>query len=156
MQVRTLGARLMMLNVLRRNLVFQKTIGYELHHGQLPLLEFILMNPGCTQQDIASQLKVTPASIAQSTTRLQKVGLIQKRVDPNNKRKNRLLSTDAGMHAASLYRQSFDEVDAATFAGLSSEEFDQLAVLLDRMIQNLNVEGTGIIPCPFWKGEPPK
>lgn len=156
MDLQPLGGRLIMLNVLRRNLVHRKTAGYQLHHGQLPLLELIIANPGCTQQEIATNLKVTPASIAQSTTRLEKAGLIKKQTDPTNRRRNCLSATPDGMHAAGLYRKSFDEVDRQTFLGLSEEELSILTGYLDRMIQNINDDGTTFCSFPFWKGEPPK
>ena len=157
MDLQPLGGRLVLLNVLRRNLTHRKTAGYELHRGQLPILELVLARPGCTQQELAEQLRITPASVAQSTTRLEKAGLIEKRADPDNRRRNCLNATEEGARAASRYRQSFDEVDAETFSGFSEAELVTLSAYLDRMIENINGDGTGLASFPFcWKGEPNK
>ena len=43
-----------------------------LYFGQMPVLDFIAANPGCTQVQVADHLRVSPASIALSTKRLQK------------------------------------------------------------------------------------
>ena len=102
MNLQPLGGRLILLNVLRRNLTHKKTAGYQLHRGQLPILELILAKPGCTQQELAEQLRITPASVAQSTTRLEKAGLIEKRTDPANRRRNWLSATAEGALAARL------------------------------------------------------
>lgn len=156
MNLQPIGARLIILSVLRRKHTRQKTANFELHHGQLPLLERIIANPGSTQQEVASWLMVTPASVAQSLTRLEKAGLIMRKVDPENRRCNRVYATENGVHAAALYRQSFDEVDAETFAGFSGEELTQFSALLDRMIANMNEDVTGGCPYFDWKVEPPK
>lgn len=156
MDLQPIGARLMILSVMRRKRIRMKTADSALHHGQLPLLERILEHPGSTQQQIASQLLVTPASVAQSMTRLEKAGLIERRTDPDNRRKNRVYATAAGRNAAALYRKSFDEVDSETFSGLNDGELAQFAALLDRMIANMS--DTGMDGCPFleWKGETPE
>ncbi len=50
-----------------------------LYFGQMPVLDFIAANPGCTQVQVADHLRVSPASIALSTKRLQKGGVSYKR-----------------------------------------------------------------------------
>ncbi len=150
MERKELGARLIRVNHMRRRRVQRMTAGYELYPGQLPILEAIKRNPGSTQQDVAAQLGVTPASIALSAKRLNAAGLIEKRVDAENKRRNQLFITKQGGQAAALYRESFDALDAETFAGFSEEEQQSLCGFLDRMIENLRAQGE-TDECPFWK-----
>lgn len=69
-----LGGRIIQLNVLRRNLFRKKSAGCALYDGQRPMMETIVCHPGCTQQELASMLCITPASVALSTKRLQKAG----------------------------------------------------------------------------------
>ena len=57
-----------------------------LYFGQMPVLDFIAANPGCTQVQVADHLRVSPASIALSTKRLQKAGYLTKEVDAENLR----------------------------------------------------------------------
>lgn len=155
LNIQSLGAQFVLLNVLRRNMVRKKTAGYELQHGQLPLLETLIANPGCTQQELSDTLRVSPASVAQSVARLARTGLIEKRVDPHNKRCNRLCATDAGKQAAALYRTCFDEVNAFTFAGLDAAELEQLSALFRKIIKNFGEDPDSVIWPPICCKEGP-
>ncbi len=140
MQDREIIARLMLLNLLRCRRLREKTAGGGLYDGQLPVLECLIACPGSTQIQLAERLVVTPASIAQSTKRLQRAGLIEKRVDESNLRCNRLYATESGVAVAKSYRQEFDLLDAETLSGLTAQDKKTLADLLERMIANLNYE----------------
>lgn len=151
MELRDVGRRLVLLNILKRKLVAEHTAGCELYPGQLHLLDAVILSPGIPQQEAASRLGVSAASVAQSVKRLEHGGLIQKEPDPNNLRKNRLFATPAGTAAADAYRKSFDLVDKAMFAGFSREELTHLSELLDRMIENLRPEDFDLSQFPVRK-----
>lgn len=140
---------MMMLNLLRGRRLREETTGCGLHDGQLPVLECLITRPGCTQRQLAQRLVVTPASIAQSTKRLQRAGLIEKRVDKENLRCNQLYATESGVETALEYRRSFDKVDAETLRGFTEDEMKTLVALLDRMITNINHENLSF--SPPWK-----
>ena len=137
---REVTGRLMLLHLLRGKRLRERTSGGGLYDGQLPILEFLIHSPGCTQCQIAHWLCVSPASIAQSTKRLQKAGLIEKRVDADNLRCNRLYATESGIVTAQEYRRTFDVLDDETLHGFSEEDMRQAVDLLDRMIANVNRE----------------
>ena len=141
--------RLMLLNVLRGKRLRERTSGCALHVGQLPVLECVIASPGCTQHQLASRLMVTPASIAQSTKRLQRAGLIEKRVDEENLRCNRLYATAEGVALAREHRESFDQLNEEPLRGFSEAELCELAALLERMIDNINDDGVSLNPP--WK-----
>lgn len=149
MQDREIIGRLILLNILRSKRRREHLSGCELYDGQFPVLECLILSPGSTQQQLAQQLGVTPASIAQSTKRLQKAGLIEKRVENNNLRCNRLYATEYGLATAQEYRRTFELLDAQTLQGLSEEAKQQLVSLLDRMVANINYEDMPI--CPPWR-----
>ena len=67
-----------------------------LYFGQMPVLDFVAANPGCTQVQVADHLRVSPASIALSTKRLQKAGYLTKEVDAENLRCKRLYISEEG------------------------------------------------------------
>ena len=148
-----LGGRIIQLNVLRRNLFRKKSAGCALYDGQRPMMETIVCHPGCTQQELASMLCITPASVELSTKRLQKAGFLEKRRDADNQRCNRLYATEAAKALVQEQGRAFDEVDAVTFAGLSEQDRETLRRLLDHMIQNLSSDGDVEFPAPpcFWK-----
>lgn len=149
---REIGCRLMFLLLLRRNRL-QRSANPGLHPGQLPIVEALLCRPGCTQQELADELRVTPASVALSTKRLEKAGLVEKRADENDRRRNRLYATEEGRQLAASRRRCFDELDAAMLHGLTSEELCTLRALLDRLIENLGASADDGLPMPprEWK-----
>ena len=142
-----LGGRLMTLGVLRRCLTRGAAPDIPLHHTQLPMLETILRMPDSNQAMLAERLHVTPAAIALSTKRLEKAGLVERRVDPGNRRCNQLRATEAGRRAAAVYRELFHQVDERTFSCLTEAEREQLGALLDRMILHITGgERVSLIP----------
>lgn len=152
MHNREIGSRLMFLQLLRRNLL-QRGADEGLHPGQLPIVEALLCHPGSTQQELATRLHVSAASVALSAKRLQNAGLVEKRMDSKDHRRNRLYATSEGEQLAASRRQCMDAVDTMTFAGLSEEDRRTFAALLDRMIANLGesaADGLPRIPCE-WK-----
>lgn len=129
--------RLERLHLLRR-LYIQKTMPeHDLYFGQLPLLEYVCRHEGCTQIEMAQALDVTPASIAVSTKRLQKAGLLTKETDEDDLRIKRLSPTGEGRARAKRGRELFTELDQRSFEGFTEEEFRQLTGLLDRIAKNL-------------------
>lgn len=110
-----------------------------LYQGQLPVLAFIQKNEGCTQKEAADQLGVSAASIASSTKRLQRAGMIRKKIDENNLRQNMLYLTEEGEKATEKTCKKMDEFHLSFFQGFSDKELDLLGQFLDRLI--LNVAG---------------
>lgn len=132
-----LNEELLKLNALRRIATTRAAGEAGLHMGQLRVLEFIGHHRGCTQKDIADALQVTPASIALSTKRLQKAGLVEKQVDETNLRCNMLYVTPKAEEISRICRDKFDAIDAVMFQGLSDDELDWFDTLMTRMIENM-------------------
>jgi len=137
LKMHLLGKRLLVLQILRRRMIHGKNCEKEIVPGQYPLLNYLSSHPDATQQELATMLFVSPASVAQSTKRLQNAGLLEKTSDPENLRKNRLRVTQAGQEAEESFRALVDSVDQQTFRGFSDEDMDTLILFLNRMIRNL-------------------
>lgn len=135
-----IGGRFMILSILNRRQMAGRATGYELYPGQLQLLDAVMLHPGIPQQDVASRLGVSPASIAQSVKRLERAGLVEKHADQRNLRRNQLFATSAGIDAANQYRECFDEINQMMFDHFSEEDLSALAGYLDRMIENLRMD----------------
>lgn len=130
--------RLEKLSILRRMEANRISAEAGLYMGQLPILEYIIHHDGCTQREIADILSVSPASIATSTKRLQKAGLIKKQIDEENLRKNMLSVTEKGIELAKKCRESFNKFDQRLFSGFSNEELFLIKEHLDRLISNIS------------------
>lgn len=123
-------------DILRRISIHRGTGNLPLHRTQMPMLGFIADHENCTQADIAGEFHISPASVACSAKRLEAAGLIIRRTDESNRRRNRLQTTPQGRSHLQQMRSVFDALDEATFRGFSDEDLDTLSALLSRMIRN--------------------
>jgi len=83
-------------------------------------------------------MRVSPASIASSTKRLQRSGLIQKKVDEGNLRQNMLFVTEKGRELAENCRNELSLFQDAFFDGFSEEELTRLSDILDHINRNIS------------------
>lgn len=108
-----------------------------LHFGQIPVMNYISENDGCTQADIAERLQVTAACIATSTKRLQKSGLITKTVDEDNLRCKKLSLTPLGKKVLNECHAPFNEYYNYIFRNISADEIENAKIFLDKLIYNM-------------------
>lgn len=133
-ELKELGMLIDKLALLRRVSLGRVFQSQGLHFGQLRLLEFIIENDGCTQVEVADYMGVSPASVALSTKRLSKAGMIEKRIDKNNLRRNILKITPKGLKVTQHCRKEFDLYDKRVFAEIGPEEQQLLFDLLGRLL----------------------
>ncbi len=110
----------------------------------VPLMAYILEHPGCTQGEVAAWLYISAASVATSCKRLEKEGLLERRVDPGNRRKNQLLVTDEGRTLTLEKRAMLDRVNARAFADIDEADRAVFARVLDKMLDNLGGRGLSL------------
>ena len=121
-------------HLLRKLFIQRSMINSELHFGQFAVMNYIYDHDGCTQADLAENLKVTPASIATSTKRLQKAEMITKRIDEDNLRCKHLSVTDKGKAEIVQSRRLFDDYDSRLFSDFTDEELSVFNQCLIRLI----------------------
>ena len=125
------------LHLLRRIILQKATADTGLHMGQLPILEYVRKNDGCTQAELAEKMLVSPASIALSTKRMKREGMLEKRVDEDDLRRNQLTVTEKGCRISEKCRKVCDEVDSKLFADFDERDYEQFVEYLDRMLFNI-------------------
>lgn len=130
------------IHLLRKIAVKRFTSSSPLHFGQVAIMRTIERNENCTQASLAQQLNVTPASVATSTKRLQKAGLITKTVDSDNLRCKRLALTDEGREAISRHIGLFEDYDRLVFKDFSEEDKVRFMEYLERILSEMTaIEG---------------
>ena len=139
-ELREVVGHMFEVDVLRRVCLQKAAADSGLYFGQLPILQFIHEHPGCTQREIADEIGVTSASVALSTKRMQKSGLLTKEIDSQDLRCNRLNLTETGEEYMNVCVQKFDEVDRVLFRGFSDDDLEQLDSLLEKVVGNLAEE----------------
>ena len=102
----------------------------EMFFGQLPMLEYIHLNPGCNQNDIASVMSFSRAAISKGIGKLAAKELVVREISLNDSRES----------AYQMFRNCCDEVEALTYKGISESDIKTFESTLDRMLANLEEE----------------
>ena len=69
------------LHIMRRNMIAADLGSDQVQFSQMPIIRYVKKNENCTQIEISDALNVSPASVALSTKRLEKAGVIKKTVE---------------------------------------------------------------------------
>ena len=134
---REIMGKIMQMKQLQR-LYFHRTAKESgLYFGQLPILWYIGENKGCTQREIAEALGVTPASIALSTKRMQKAGLLDKQTDAQDLRCNRLSLTQKGLEYCCDCSARFHHLDESMLNGFAPDQLNDFNEMLGIIVGNL-------------------
>ena len=108
-----------------------------------PMLLFVLGDladrdaPAPSQKELATILRISPATVATSLKSMEREGFIFRKTDERDSRRNLIFLTERGRQAISTSRQVFLHVDEYMFHGFSEEEREQVYQLHQRMLQNL-------------------
>ncbi len=113
---------------------------YDLHFGQMPILEYISFNPGCTQIEISKDVFVSMPCISTSIKRMEKKGLIKKEFDKNDKRITKIFITEKGLEQKNNCKKEFDIIDQEFVKSLSIDELKNLNKILDKLILTNNIK----------------
>lgn len=141
MQIEELSKKMALVYALRRTALNRERERLNQKLIPVPLMAYVLEHPGCTQGEIAAWLYISAASVATSCKRLEKEGLLERRVDPVNRRKNQLYVTEAGEALTREKRAMLDRVNALAFAGIDEGDAQAFARVLDKMMDNLGGRG---------------
>lgn len=136
--IKSLTRSFMDLECYRRFVTHDSLKDSKVYFGQPPILEYLLKNGCCTQNELAAAMSVSPASMAVSIKRMQKSGLVEKVNDENDMRRNKITITDFGKSQIEKLHLKFDEIDQKMYAGFSNEELEQLKSYIDRLNKNLS------------------
>ena len=137
MQNEELSKKMALVNALKRTALNRERERLGQKVIPVPLMAYVLEHPGCTQGEVAAWLYISAASVATSCKRLEAEGLLERRVDPVNRRKNQLYVTAAGEELTLQKRAMFERVNAQAFAGIDEGDLSAFARVLDRMMDNL-------------------
>ena len=137
MQIEELSMKMALVNALRRTALNRERERLNQKLIPVPLMAYVLEHPGCTQGEIAGFLYISPASVATSCKRLEKEGLLERRVDPRNRRKNQLFVTGEGEALTREKQAMLGRVNARAFADIDEADKAVFARVLDQMMDNL-------------------
>ena len=144
MQTEELSKKMALVYALRRTALNRERERLHQKLIPVPIMAYVLEHPGCTQGEIAGWLYISAASVATSCKRLEQEGLLERRVDPGNRRRNQLFVTEAGAALTREKRAMLDRVNERVFEGIDEGDREVFSRVLDRMMDNLG--GRGLNP----------
>jgi DNA-binding MarR family transcriptional regulator len=111
-----------------------KPLGLE--QRQAGMLVRLAENDGRSQQAIAEQMGVNPTRMVFLTDELEKLGLVERRRNPADRRSHALYLTEAGTAMLARVGEVTRAHEAAITASLTGADRDQLTALLRRLARD--------------------
>ena len=107
------------------------------HRSQHQILMCLSWNPDISQKKLAALYHVSTAAVAVSLKKLEKGGYIERAVDIEDNRYNKIRLTPKGCSVVENSYALFWEVEECMFAGFASEEKARFLSYLERLSDNL-------------------
>lgn len=99
---------------------------------------FIYDNPNCSQEDLVNMFSLSKGNIAKALKKLEDLGYVKREIDPQNRRKYMLNTTERGNELVPKYRQISKEWENKVGITDSDEE-------LRKRIMEIAVNGMKLI-----------
>jgi len=115
-------------------LLFSELEKIKLHPGQPPILLLLLKEENITQIDIANKVCVKASTIAVMLKKMEKNGLIEKKIDKNDKRVYYICLTKKGKDLAEQTKQILNKVEDEITSGLNEYEKNSLVEGLKKIL----------------------
>jgi DNA-binding MarR family transcriptional regulator len=116
-----------------------KPLGLE--QRQAGMLIRLAHNDGRSQQAVAELMGLTPTRMVFLTDELEKLGLVERRRNPADRRSHALYLTEAGTAMLARIWEVTQAHEAAITAALTGAERDQLIALLRRLAAEQGLSG---------------
>ena len=123
-----------------------KPLGLEQRHAGM--LVRLAQNDGRSQQAIAELMGVNPTRMVFLTDELEKLGLVERRRNPADRRSHALYLTEAGTAMLARVREVIRAHDADITASLTGAEREQLAALLQHLARDQGLAGHALPGAP--------
>lgn len=109
-----------------------------LHKSQHRLLmNLARLGNNVSQRDLAETLNITPAAVAVTLKKLEKNGLVGRKMAEKDNRYNEVVLTEKGKKIVKESYKVFKYADEKMFDGFSTEELDAFEGYLNRIKDNL-------------------
>ncbi len=110
-----------------------------IYPGQPPMLLELQNKDGQSQSELARKLKIKPATVTVMINRMEKVGLLERRQDPDDKRISRIYLTQKGRNMCRELERVKQKIDSECLINFTVEEQILLRRLLMQVRDNLKM-----------------
>jgi DNA-binding MarR family transcriptional regulator len=101
--------------------------------AQWRVLAVLSRQQGINQVKLAEMLEIQPMTLVRQIDRLETLGLVTRRQDPDDRRASRLVLTEAAQPLIGHMRRIADELWNEVFAEFSADEREALVAVLQRV-----------------------
>lgn len=127
--------------VMAEQSMFQKELlaklkGLGLTIGQPKILDHLQTHDGAEQKEIARGCHIEPGTLTTLLNRMEKSGLVERRMLNGNRRSLYVFMTDKGKKQAEAVAEAFRELEEKAFYGLSCEERRVFLDIFTRIYDN--------------------
>ncbi len=113
---------------------------YGMTRAQWVILARLERQPGMTQNEMASLCEVEPVTVGRLVDRLEASGLLERRLDPADRRIRRLHLLAASQPVVDEIRRYKNELFAGVTGGLDKKDIETVINVLLRMKANMTAE----------------
>jgi DNA-binding MarR family transcriptional regulator len=103
------------------------------HPREFGLMTVMAKRPGITQQELASLAQVDPSSMVALLDDLERRGIAERRVDPDDRRRRSVYLTDKGQEQMQVLQREARKAAKSFLAPLDEEERATLNALLRKL-----------------------
>ncbi|MGK6314504.1 MarR family winged helix-turn-helix transcriptional regulator [Neorhizobium sp. DT-125] len=104
--------------------------------GQFPVLLELWQEDGLTQKQLLDKLEVEQATLANTLSRMQRDGLIERSPHPSDRRAQVITLTSLGRALEAQALEAAAEADAALFAGFKRFERELMIEYMRMIVEN--------------------
>ena len=105
--------------------------------GQPKVLDYLKEHDGSTQKEIARACFLEAGSLTSILNRMEKKGLVERRMLNGNRRNFHVFLTENGKKNQELVEEMFAEIEKDALDGISSEEFETFMEVYRKIYGNL-------------------
>lgn len=107
-----------------------------LSFGQFPILMELYHKDNRTQEEIASFFKINEGTVSKNIRHLEDNNLVEKKVNPDNRRQNYVFITEKGRKLASEFKDVDKNWEKEICDFLSEEDLNKLKKTLNKIAKN--------------------
>jgi DNA-binding MarR family transcriptional regulator len=103
------------------------------------ILQCLLYNDGCTLSEISARAQIENSSLTTMADKLERLGLVERKYDPHNRRVIRVFLTDSGRELAEKVQRAGEEFDRYLVNILGKD--------VDKLFDSFNLISAGVNQC---------
>lgn len=137
-----IGQLLVQLTRLFQNELFERLVAAGLEDARVPHTHVTayIKADGSRLTELAAQARMTLSAMSELVDDLQRLGIVERRPDPRDRRAKLICLTDAGWDAMRTARAVIAEIEAGYAERVGARRFESAACTLDDLLRSLTDE----------------